>query len=92
MELDLSDSSIDLKSITPRELEEVFEDPFSIRFLPDVERADGENRYYTLGRTVNDRYLFLAFWTDGKKTRVKSAREMTQSELMFYQRSYADFN
>ena len=44
MELDLTDSPIDLKAITPRELEEIFEDPFAIRFLPDVDRADGMQR------------------------------------------------
>ena len=91
MELDLSDSAIDLKSITPGELEEIFEDPFAIRLLPDVDRADGATRYYLLGRTIQDRHLFLAFWTDGKSTRVISAREMTPLEKRFYQRSYRDF-
>ena len=88
MELELANTTIDLTVYTPGELEELFEDPFSIRFLPDVDRSDGENRYYLLGRTILDRYIFLAFWTDGKRTRVISAREMTEAELRFYQRSY----
>ena len=90
MDLDLSESTIDLKAITPGELEEMFEDPFSLRFLPDVDREDGANRYYLLGRTVQDRYLFLCFWTDGKKNRVIAAREMSEGELRFYQRSYGE--
>ncbi|MBK1829416.1 BrnT family toxin [Verrucomicrobiaceae bacterium R5-34] len=90
MELDLTDSPLNLKDITPRELEEILEDPFGIRLLPDVDREDGENRYYTLGRTVQDRHLFIAFWTDGKIARVCAAREMTESELRFYQRSYGE--
>ena len=90
MELDLTESPLDLKATTPRELEEVFEDPFAIRFLPDEERADGENRFYMLGRTVQDRHLFLAFSTNGKSARIFAAREMTEGEMRFYQRSYGE--
>lgn len=90
MELDLTDSPIDLKAIKPHELEEIFEDPFALRFLPDTGSPDGESRFYTLGRTVDDRHLFLAFWTDGKSARVHAAREMTESELRFYQRNYGE--
>ena len=35
MELDLIDAQIDLNSFPPREIEEVLEDPFAIRFLPE---------------------------------------------------------
>ncbi len=90
MELELTDSPIDLKATTPRELEEIFEDPFAIRLLPDADRADGESRFYMLGRTVQDRHLFLSFWTDGKRARVFAAREMTDGELRFYHRSYGE--
>ncbi|MBT8037361.1 MAG: BrnT family toxin [Verrucomicrobiae bacterium] len=90
MELDLTDSTLDLKNTKPRELEEIFEDPFAIRFLPDTDRADGESRFYTLGRTVQDRYLFLAFSTNGKVARVAAARDMTESETRFYQRNYGE--
>ena len=79
MELDIIDVQFDLRNIKPRELEEVFEDPFSVRFQPDNERADGASRYYALGRTVADRYLFLSFWTDGKTTRVVAARDMSET-------------
>ena len=90
MELDLTDSTIDLKATTPRELEEIFEDPFAIRFLPDEERADGEARYYALGRTVQDRHLFIAFSTNGKLARVFAVRDMTDTETRFYQRNYGE--
>jgi uncharacterized protein len=91
MELDLIDVQFDLRSIKPRELEEAFEDPFSVRFLPDAERSDKATRFYALGRTVADRYLFFAFWTDGKTTRVVAAREMSDAERKFYDRKYAEF-
>lgn len=91
MELDLIDVHFDLRSFKPRELEEAFEDPFLVRFLPDTERADGESRYYALGRTLADRHLFIAFWTDGKTRRVISARDMSDNERKFYDRNYADY-
>ena len=91
MDLDLIDVQFDLKHIKPRELEEAFEDPFLVRFIPDNERSDGLVRYYALGRTVADRYLFFAFWTDGKSSRVVAAREMSESERKFYDRKYAEF-
>jgi uncharacterized DUF497 family protein len=91
MELDILDIQFDLRHIKPRELEEAFEDPFSVRFLPDNERADGASRYYALGRTISDRYLFLSFRTDGKATRVVAAREMSEAEQKFYDRKYAEF-
>lgn len=90
MELDLIDVQFDLKNIKPRELEEAFEDPFSVRFLPDNDRSDGASRYFGLGRTVGDRYLFFAFRTDGKITRVVAARDMSESEQKFYDRKYAE--
>lgn len=91
MELDLIDVHFDLKDIRPHELEEAFEDPFALRFLPDTERADGESRYYALGRTVADRHLLICFWTDGKTARVIVAREMSEGEKRFYERKYAEF-
>ncbi|MCB1132708.1 MAG: BrnT family toxin [Verrucomicrobiae bacterium] len=91
MDLDLIDVQFDLKNIKPRELEEAFEDPFLVRFIPDNDRSDGLVRYYALGRTVADRYLFFAFWTDGKSSRVVAAREMAESERKFYDRKYAEF-
>lgn len=91
MELDLIDTHIDLRKYSPREIEEVLEDPFTVRFLPDHERSDGESRYYMVGRTVGDRYLFLSFSTDGKKARIFAVREMTEGEKRFYDRRYASF-
>jgi len=91
MELDLIDTIIDLAKYNPREIEEVMEDPFTIRMIPDHERADGESRYFMIGRTIADKYLFLCLRSDGKKARIISVREMTESETRFYDRRYANF-
>ncbi len=60
MDFDWIDCHFDLKKITPREVEEVFEDPFSIRLLPENEGPGGEARYFNLGKTINNRYLFAS--------------------------------
>jgi len=91
MELDLLDVHFDLKDIKPREIEEALEDPFAVRFLPDQDRGDGETRYYALGRTIFDRYLFLCFWSDGKNVRVVTARNLTEGERKYYDRKYAEY-
>ncbi len=91
MELDLLDVHFDLKDIKPREIEEALEDPFAVRFLPDQDRGDGETRYYALGRTIVDRYLFLCFWSDGKNVRVVTARNLTEGERKYYDREYAEY-
>lgn len=90
MELDFTDVPFDTKFIKPHEIEEVFEDPFSIRLLPDVDREDGEVRYYLLGRTIGNRPIFLSFWGDGKKARVCAAREMAADESAYYDRKLAE--
>jgi len=88
MDLDLIDTPFDLHHVKPGELEEILEDPFAIRFLPDNDRTDGASRYYALGRTVADRHIFIAFTTDGKVARIVAAREMSEAERRFYDRSY----
>jgi uncharacterized DUF497 family protein len=90
MELDFTDTPFDTRSIKPHEIEEVFEDPFSIRLLPDSDRADGEARFYLIGKTIGSRGLFLSFWSNGKKARVVSARDLVQDEETYYERKLAE--
>ena len=92
MDFDWLDVPFDLKSVTPKEVEESFEDPFSIRLLPgDV--ADGEHaRYFNLGRTVESRGIFTVFWTDGKRYRAIFARDMTPEESTFYDRKNSELS
>ena len=67
-----------------------FEDPFSLRLLPEVVTESGEARYFNLGKSISDRGIFSVFWTDGKKYRVILAREMTPEETMYYERKNSE--
>jgi hypothetical protein len=91
MEFDWLDVTFDLKRMTPREVEESFEDPFSLRLLPEGGGEAATARYYSRGQTVASRGVFAVFWTDGKKYRVIFARDMTSDELAFYERKNSEF-
>ena len=51
MEFDWLEVPFDLRQVPPREIEETFEDPFSLRLLPEIPSAGGEARYFNLGKT-----------------------------------------
>lgn len=91
MEFDWLDVPFDLKEITPREIEESFEDPFAIRLLPDDEKSSKEARYFCLGKSMHNRPIFSVFWTDGKNYRAILSRDMTSDEEAFYERKNAEF-
>ena len=90
MDFDWLDAPFDLKKIAPKEIEESFEDPFSILLLPEGGEDAEAARYFNLGKSVNDRGIFSVFWTDGKRYRVILAREMFAEEQGFYERKNAD--
>lgn len=86
MEFDWLDAPFDLQKVTPKEIEESFEDPFSIRLLPDGVEDNEKARYFNLGKSINERSIFTVFWTDGKRYRAIFSREMTAEEVAFYDR------
>lgn len=86
MEFDWLEAPFDLQLISPREIEESFEDPFSLRLLPETAENQLEARYFSLGKSVGERGIFSVFWTDGKRYRVILSRDMTPEELAFYTR------
>lgn len=74
-----------LHGVTDGECEDAFfNQPLLI--ASDDKHSGGESRYYALGRTDANRWLFLAFTTRNKLIRVISARDMTRSE----ERKYAE--
>ena len=91
MEFDWSRFSAE--EISRKEIEESFEDPFSIRLLPEIDEAAGrEARYFILGRSISNRAIFSVFWTDGKRYRVVLSRPMTAEEETFYDRKNSEQN
>jgi hypothetical protein len=91
MEFDWSGYSPE--EFSPKDVEESFEDPFSIRIMPDIDEADGrEARYFLLGRSLSNLALFSVFWTDGKLYRVVFSRAMTPEEEAFYERKNSEQN
>jgi len=89
MDFDWLDVPFDLKPLPPKEIEESFEDPFSLRILPDAVHAT-EARYFNLGKSMSGRAIFTVFWTDGKAYRVIFSRDMTPEEAHFYERKNSE--
>jgi len=92
MEFDWLDAPFDLHKVSPKEIEESFEDPFSLRLLPELPDAESKARFFNLGRTLGDRGVFSLFWTDGKRYRVILSRDMTPEETTFYDRRNSEQN
>ena len=76
-------------SLTEREIEESFEDPFALRLLPDSPRFSVQARFFNLGRSAGGFGIFSVYRTNGKLIRVILARPFTEAEAYFYQRRTA---
>ena len=78
-----SDKNWYLHQVTNGECEEIF---FNLPLIlaPDPRHSSTEPRYYALGRTDADRWLFIAFTVRKNLIRVISAREMNQKETSKY--------
>jgi uncharacterized DUF497 family protein len=72
--------------LEPEVVEESFEDPFGLEFLPDAERFARESRGFHLGRARNGVGVFTVYVATGKVRRVVAARLMTAEETFFYER------
>jgi len=93
MEFDWTDNPFSPEEISLKEIEETFEDPFSIRIMPELDAIEGhEARYFILGRAISNRAIFSVFWTDGKRYRVIFSRLMTPEEETFYDRKNSEAN
>jgi len=73
-------------SLTPRDVEESFEDPFAVRLLPDSTRFSAQARFFNLGKTAGGGGIFSVYRTNGKQIRVLYARTFAAEEQFFYQR------
>ena len=73
-------------SLTPRDVEESFEDPFAVRLLPDSSRFAVQARYFNLGKSAGGLGVFSVYRTNGKQIRVIFARPFIPEEQFFYQK------
>ena len=90
MDFDWIDVPFDLASMPPKDIEETFEDPFALKFLPDGSTDSSAARYFSLGKSLAGKGIFSVFWTDGKKYRIICARPMTPEEDHFYERKKSE--
>ena len=87
MEFDWNNPPFELDgSLTVRDIEESFEDPFAIRLLPDSPRFSVQARFFNLGKSASGLGIFSVYRTNGRQVRVILARPFTETEQMFYQR------
>ena len=87
MEFDWNNPPFDAESsLTQREIEESFEDPFAIRLLPDSPRFAVQARFFNLGMAAGGVGVFSVYRTNGKLVRVIYARPFEPEERFFYQR------
>jgi uncharacterized protein len=87
MEFEWNNPPFELEgSLTTRDIEESFEDPFAVRLLPDSPRFAVQARFFNLGRAANGTGVMSLYRTNGKIFRVIFARVFTPEEQFFHQR------
>lgn len=87
MEFDWNNPPFEMgSSLTQREIEESFEDPFAIKLFPDSPRFSVQARFFNLGMTAGGDGVFSVYRTNGKQVRVIHARPFQPEERYFYQR------
>jgi uncharacterized DUF497 family protein len=90
--MDFDWSLYSANEISSDEISESFEDPFSLRLLPDASRFASQNRFFSLGCSRVGKGIFAVYTSTGKIIRVVVARPMTEEEMIFYKRKTHDYN
>lgn len=87
MEFDWNNPPYELdSSLSQREIEESFEDPFAVKLLPDSRRFAVQARFFNLGMSAGSVGVFSVYRTNGKQIRIIHARLFEPEERFFYQR------
>jgi hypothetical protein len=86
MEFDWNNPPFELGSLTQREIEESFEDPFAVRLMPDTPRFGVQARFFNLGLSAGGVGIYSVYRTNGRQVRVLLARPFAPEERFFYQR------
>jgi hypothetical protein len=84
MEFDWNNQPFDLdSSLTQREIEESFEDPFAVRLLPDSSRFGVQARFFNLGMSAGGIGIFSVYRTNGKLVRVLARPAVRAGRAVF---------
>ncbi len=86
MEFEWNNPPFELGSLTQREIEESFEDPFAVRLMPDTPRFGVQARFFNLGMSAGGLGIYSVYRTNGRLVRVLLARLFEPEERFFYQR------
>jgi hypothetical protein len=86
MEFDWNNPPFELGSLTQREIEESFEDPFAVRLMPDTPRFGVQARFFNLGMSAGGVGIYSVYRANGRQVRVMLARGFEPEERFFYQR------
>ncbi len=89
--MDFDWTAFDAEGVTPEEVAETYEDPFSVRLLPDRGPIAEQSRFFCLGMTLRNRGVFSVYSSNGKQIRVLVAREMTEEEQFYYNRKTREY-
>jgi uncharacterized DUF497 family protein len=67
-----------------REAATIFDDPLSTTF-PDLDHSEKEQRFLTVGQSLQQRVLVVAHTEESDTIRIISARKATRREQRFYE-------
>jgi hypothetical protein len=84
MEFDWNNAPFEFGSLTQREIEESFEDPFAVRLMPDTPRFGVQARFFNLGMSAGGVGIYSVYRTNGRQVRVLLARLLEPEEKFFY--------
>jgi hypothetical protein len=79
------------KEVKADEVAESFEDPFSLRFLPDEGPMAVQTRFFCLGKSLKGHGLFTLYNTNGKQIKAITSRPMSEEEDFYYNRKLKEF-
>ena len=87
MEFDWNNPPFNLSSsLSLKDIEESFEDPFAVKLMSDSPRFGVQSRYFNLGMSAAGVGVLSVYRTNGKLIRVVMARPFESEERFFYQR------
>jgi uncharacterized DUF497 family protein len=80
------DKSYKKHGITPNETEEVFLDE-NVKIKKDIRHQEQEDRFIAIGKTTENKMLFVVFTMRADKVRVISGRMANKKEKEVYQKN-----